>query len=99
MDREVVERRRSYIKNPDFRELIKRCYESPKSLNELSEECDISITECSSMIQELEEVDIVKSVNFKIEEDDRFSALKKEYIVNRWLVKNYSQVMLLFERS
>jgi len=94
MIRDVAERRRSYIRDPDFRELMYRCYESPKSLEELCEECEISFTECYSMIHDLEDVGLVKPVNCRIDEEERFGTASQEYVVNRWLVKNYGRVML-----
>ncbi len=92
-----MEKRRSYIKDPDFREVLKRCYESPKSLQKLCEECEVSLTEGSSMIYDLEEVGLVKPVNCRVKEEDRFGTADQEYVVNRWVVENYGQVMLQFE--
>lgn len=95
---DVVKKRRSYMKDPDFRELMYRCYEGPKSLGELCEECEIDLEECSSMIHDLEKVGLVKPVNCQVKEEDPFGTADQEYIVNRWLIENYGRVMLQFER-
>ena len=97
MYRNLVERRRSYIRNQDFKELMYICYETPKSLESLCEECDMALTEVYSMIHDLEEVGLVKSVNSRVQEDP-FCTADKKYVVNRWLISNYPEVMLQLER-